>query len=182
VGDTNYVNNLADWELLPAGAYRHDMNFTIPGCAAALQFRATVPSGPFDRRHKLQLRSSNAATKLLQRQASPSRRTVNDLTNNSHCISPGTYTISGSGFIYIAPARTSPSCGDNQAPGNNKITISAVANGTGNAANLSIKWAAFGLKPSLYPAAPLSSGTIYAPESAMTPSRQHLRGRGRGRQ
>src|SRR4029077_20631678 len=94
------------------------------------------------------------------------------VTNAATLYVIGDFTISGSGYIYIAPGGSLKLyVGTTNASGNGKITISGggVANGAGNAANLSI----YGLpsvKTTTYSGSSEFIGISYTPEADLTMS------------
>jgi len=108
----------------------------------------------------------NAATNY-SAAGSHRRRTVNDRYQQLHIVYHGDLTISGERFIISRPAPSlAVYVGTNQCRRDTKITISAVANGTGNPPTSSIKWAA-SVKTVTLSAAPLHRDDLW-PGVAMT--------------
>jgi len=94
------------------------------------------------------------------------------VTNQASFYVVGSFTISGSGFSYIAPGGTlTLYVGTTNAAGNDSVTISGggIANGTGNAANFSIICLP-SVKTVTYSGSAQFVGTLYAPEANLTMS------------
>jgi hypothetical protein len=171
VGDTNWVSGGSVG--FQSGHVLHDMNTSIPDASPPYSSGSPIVNGTISYGGTNYAYTLSAASNYVSGNFTiSSGGAAMIVTNNATLYVTDDFTISGSGFIYLAPgASLALYVGTTNASGNDKITISGggVGNGTREAANFSI----IGLpsvKTVTYSGSAKFIGTLYAPSAALTMS------------